>query len=261
MGHRYLADLELLRAAADEAADIALGYFRKDPRTWFKDGGSPVSEADMAVDQFLLEKLSAARPDYGWLSEEATDNPERLSRDRTFIVDPIDGTRAFLQGDSLWSISLAVVEAGRPVAGVVFAPVLERCFTAIAEGGLQVDGGPVEPVTVRQAIRPRFAGSRQYAKQLERQFDIRMHPRFVPSLAYRLALVAAGEIDVTIVRPGARDWDLAAADLLVQEAGARLADLSGERLRYNRPETEHPTLVATTPDLFDAAAQSIRATG
>ena len=137
---RNAADLDLLREAAAEGARIALRYFRQDPHAWFKDGCSPVSEADMAVDRHLADMLQTARPEYGWLSEETADNPERLERARTFIVDPIDGTRAFLRGDDLWSISLAIVEEGRPVVGLVVAPVLNRSFAAIAGSGVVVEG-------------------------------------------------------------------------------------------------------------------------
>ena len=116
-------DLSLLRAAAVEAGRIALGYFRQNPEVWLKGGSSPVSEADYAVDRYLKETLLAARPDYGWLSEETADHPARLASRRTFVVDPIDGTRGFLEGGSRWCVSVAVVEAGRSVAGVIEAPV------------------------------------------------------------------------------------------------------------------------------------------
>src|SRR5690606_32518652 len=115
--------LNLIRDAARDAAAIALRYFRKDPQVWWKEGISPVSEADFEVDRFLRERLTAARPDYGWLSEETADNAERLSARRTFVVDPIDGTRAFINGLETWCISIAVVEDGRPVAGVLNCPV------------------------------------------------------------------------------------------------------------------------------------------
>ena len=118
----YAADLELIAAAAEEAAGIAMGYFRKDPKVWYKDGQSPVSEADFAVDGFLKDALLAARPGYGWVSEE-TARPERDDAEgRFFVVDPIDGTRAYLRGEDTWCVSIAVIEGGRPVAGAIVAP-------------------------------------------------------------------------------------------------------------------------------------------
>ena len=112
-------DRELLRAAAVNAGIIAAGYFRTDLKTWTKENASPVSEADILLDQFLTSTLLAARPDYGWLSEETADNAERLKHRRVFIVDPIDGTRGFIRGEDSWTVSLAVVEDGVPIAGVV----------------------------------------------------------------------------------------------------------------------------------------------
>src|SRR5712664_1853384 len=117
-------DLDLLVAAAREAAALALTFFGQDPRSWAKGATSIVSEADFALDRLLAERLRTARPDYGWLSEETADNPERLDRRRVFVVDPIDGTRAFLSGRSEWCVSLAVVADGRPVVAVLLAPAL-----------------------------------------------------------------------------------------------------------------------------------------
>ena len=129
------SDLDLLVDAAEAAGELALRFFRQNPKNWAKGLSSIVSEADIAVDQLLEESLSAARPDYGWLSEETTDNAERLSRQRVFVVDPIDGTRAFLAGDREWTVSLAVVEAGRPIVAALFAPALGALYRASAGGG------------------------------------------------------------------------------------------------------------------------------
>ena len=244
-------DLELLRAAGAEAADLAMAYFRQGPKAWTKDGGSPVSEADIAVDRRLAEILTAARPEYGWLSEETADNPERLERARVFVVDPIDGTRAFLEGRDEWTISLAIVEDGRPITAVLIGPVLSVSYWAVAGGGAYEGDRRLAPSDKQDFIGARFAGPRAYARAVEAETGSPARSRYVASLAYRIALVAGGEIDAAIVRPSARDWDLAAADLLVQEAGARLGDLSGEVLRYNTSDTGHPTLIAAAPALFD----------
>jgi myo-inositol-1(or 4)-monophosphatase len=251
-------DLDLLKTAGAAGAVLALAYFRRDQKIWTKDGGSPVSEADIAVDKRLAEILRTARPDYGWLSEETTDNPERLDRTRVFVVDPIDGTRGFIAGRNEWTISLAVVEGGRPVAAVLMVPALSVSFWAVAGGGACRDGERLEVGADKDLASPRFASPRRYASAFEKETATAVRHRVVPSLAYRIALVAANEIDVAIAKPNARDWDLAAADLLVQEAGARLADLSGQALRYNGTETAHPTLIATTPALFGRVADMVR---
>ncbi len=250
-------DLALLVEAGREAERLALSFYRRDPRVWEKEGGSPVSEADLAVDRRLAALLIGARPGYGWLSEETADTALRLDRDRVFVVDPIDGTRSFLAGAKDWTISLAVVEAGRPAVAVLVAPALGIVFHGIAGEGAFVDGRKLAAGTGADLAAARFASSRRYASAVTVAGPTRK-PRFVGSLAYRMALVASGEIDVAIAKPNARDWDLAAADLLVHEAGAKLATLEGARLRYNERDTTHPTLVAANPALFGDVVELIR---
>ena len=144
------SDLALLRDAAEEAGALAMRYFRRDPHAWHKHGGSPVTEADMAVDRFLQDALLAARPDYGWLSEETADNPDRLGRRRVWIVDPIDGTRSFIAKRPEFSISIGLAEDGAAVAGVVYNPARDELFYAAAGAGAHVElrGGVVEALRV-----------------------------------------------------------------------------------------------------------------
>jgi len=246
-------DLDLLMDAAAEAGQLALTFFGKDPKTWFKDNKSPVSEADLAVDTLLGKRLQAARPDYGWLSEESADDKTRLDAARTFVVDPIDGTRAFLAGGEEWTVALAVVEAGRAVASVVFCPVRDETFGALAGGGAWLNGERLCTSSRTDIAGARLSGPYSIAanKQViaagfERTENIR-------SLAYRLALVAANRVDIAVARKGPSDWDLAAADLLVQEAGGELTDLAGHRCRYNQPETRHPALIAGPGTLIGPA--------
>ena len=139
----YDDDLELLRSTAVAAGIIASSYFRRDIKTWTKDNASPVSEADIVVDRFLAANLLQARPSYGWLSEETVDNPSRLDCERVFVVDPIDGTRAFLRGEDYWTVSLAVVENGVAVAGVVYAPARDELYDAYKGGGARLNGKPL----------------------------------------------------------------------------------------------------------------------
>ena len=129
------ADLGLLKQAALEGGQLALTYFRKNPTRWSKAGGSPVTEADMAVDILLRTSLLAARPRYGWLSEETADDPVRLQRESVFVVDPIDGTRGFIDGDDRWCVSLAVVRDGRPQVAVLYAPARDEVYTAMRGEG------------------------------------------------------------------------------------------------------------------------------
>ncbi len=250
-------DLTLLRRAGAEAAEIALRYFRRDPQVWEKDGGSPVSEADFAVDRHLGALLLGERPDYGWLSEETADNDLRLGRKRLFVVDPIDGTRSFLAGREDWTVSLAVVEDGRPVVAMLVAPGIGATFHGILGEGSYRDGVRMMASDAMSLVDARFASSRRYASAVIAR-DPAQKPRFIGSLAYRIALVAAGEIDVAIAKGNARDWDLAAADLLVHEAGARLATPDGRSLRYNERDATHPALIAANPMLFGDVAELVR---
>lgn len=252
------ADLGLLVEAAEAAGTLAMRWFGHDPRTWKKGDTSIVSEADLAVDKLLTEKLRGARPDYGWLSEETADTEERLTRGRVFVVDPIDGTRAFLAGEKEWTVALAVVEKGRPVAAALLAPVLGQIFTATAGGGAELNGSRIA-VADRQSVEgARMAGPRRFARIVADAFAVPVPPvRFVPSLAYRLALVAAGTVDIAISGPNAHDWDLAAADLVVREAGGILSDFTGRAPVYNAPGTTHPALVAADPRLGAAVAEGI----
>lgn len=236
-------DLALIVEAARAAGAVALSFFRNDPRRWTKDGASPVSEADIAADDLLRTRLTAARPGYGWLSEETADDLGRLDRERVFVVDPIDGTRAFLAGEEQWVVSVAVVEAGRPLVGVLVQPTAGREWTATLGGGAYRDGARVA-VAARGEGPARVAGPRKFMAS---------HPArhltsagFVPSLALRIARVADGSAEGAFATARAHDWDLAAADLLVHEAGGRLTTADGSEVRYNARVPRHPPLVAAS---------------
>ncbi|TCL75822.1 3'(2'),5'-bisphosphate nucleotidase CysQ [Rhizobium sp. BK251] len=237
-------DLALIADAARQAGNVALEYFRRSPEVWWKnEGRSPVSAADFAANEALESMLRSARPDYGWLSEETEDGDDRLSRETLFVVDPIDGTRAFLAGLDTWCVSVAVVHRGRPVAGVLNAPALEEAYSAV-EGGQALKNEA--PVTVSQR-QPgevcRLAAAEDvvasFAPDFRRQVERAKH---IPSLAYRLAMVADGRLEGTFVKPNSHDWDLAAADLILECAGGHLVDLVGNRLVYNKPDVSHRSL-------------------
>ena len=233
-----------------------MNYFRKDPEVWIKAGSSPVSEADYAVDRYLRETLLAARPDYGWLSEETADNAARLSAPRTFVVDPIDGTRGFLEGLDLWCVSVAVVEAGRSIAGVLECPARKQTYWALPGQGAFRNG---ERITVRTAPDRRLlAGPKPMIDALRRRvLDTIDRKSYIPSLAYRLAMIADGSLDATFVKANAHDWDLAAADLILREAGATLWNESGQPPRYAGKVVSHGPLVAGSGELLAVMADVI----
>ena len=245
----HLADLALLRDAARQAGAIPLSYFRKNPEVWIKEGDSPVTEADIAVDRYLQETLLAARPDYGWLSEETVDNPDRLTARRTFVVDPIDGTRAFVAGRDMWCVSVAVVEEGRSIAGVLDCPALEEIYEAAPGLGASCNGKrlAVSP----GGDKPVIGGPKWMADALDATLrsSMTMHGH-IPSLAYRLAMVADGRLDATFVKPDSHDWDIAAARLILSEAGGLLVDREGKEPHVAGPEPRHGMLAAGGPAMI-----------
>ena len=241
--------------AAREAGEIALAWFKTGATTSAsiesKHGGSPVTEADFAVDNFLRPRLEALVQQAGWLSEETVDTPDRLSRDLVFVVDPIDGTRAFIKGDARWAISIALVQAGRPRVGVLHLPAVEETYAAITGAGATLNGRPIRASRQVSLTGGRIAGPpRQLEAMKHAGLQFEAAPR-VPSLAYRLALVADGRLAAGLASSNACDWDIAAADLLLSESGATLADHSGVERLYTAPDPRHPALTAAPTQLGD----------
>lgn len=228
------ADLELLEAAAREAGDIARRFWREDPQVWDKGGDDPVSEADFAVDQHLHQRLLGARPDYGWVSEETEDNPERLDAERVFIVDPIDGTRSFVAGEKTWAHSLAVAVKGRIVAACVYLPVREKMYLAALGQGASLNS---EPLKVSGATELEGASVLSPKVSFKDEFWKHGVPpvvrHFRPSLAYRMALIGEGRFDAMLTLRPAWEWDIAAGALIAEEAGATVSDRHGQRLIFN----------------------------
>ncbi|MBM2575307.1 3'(2'),5'-bisphosphate nucleotidase CysQ [Jannaschia sp. Os4] len=240
-------DLALLVRAAEVAGEIAMRWFgRVRPRDK-GDGQGPVTEADLEVDATLRAMLTEARPGYGWLSEESVDGPERLTRDRVFVVDPIDGTRAFIDGAKDWGHSLAVVEHGVPVAAVVLMPVRGTTYAAAAGRGATKDGAAMAP-SGRGALEGATVLGAKANFRPERWREVPPVERtFRSSLAYRLALVAEGRFDAMITLRRAWEWDIAAGALLCAEAGAAVTDRRGGPLRFNGVEALLDGVVAGTP--------------
>lgn len=246
-----------LAAAVREAGSVALSYFRGPLKTWTKgEAQSPVTEADIASNDLLRTRLVA--PGDGWLSEESENDPARLGARRIWIVDPIDGTRAFMAGREDWSVSVALVEAGRPVVAALFAPATDEMFVAVAGGGATRNGAPIRANMGGGLDGARIGGPKRMLDRMALQVPPIVPMPRVHSLALRFARVADGALDVAIAGGNSHDWDLAAADLLVHEAGAKLATLDGARLRYNERDTTHPTLVAANPALFGDVVELIR---
>jgi myo-inositol-1(or 4)-monophosphatase len=232
-----------LAAIVREAGALAASTFGGRYKSWTKGGGSPVSEADIAVDDFLRERLPRLLP-AAWLSEETEDDRARLDATRLWIVDPIDGTRAYVAGLPDWAVSVALVEDGRPVAAVLFSPMDDGFYLALAGEGATLDGAPIAASMSTDFAAARVAGPKRRIDQFAKSApDIIAEPK-VHSLALRIARVAAGRLDVAFAGPDSHDWDLAAADLLVHEAGGLLTTYDGQPLIYNRAEAQHGALLA-----------------
>jgi myo-inositol-1(or 4)-monophosphatase len=238
-------DAKLLKDTVREAGALALSLFRTELKNWTKGASSsPVSEADIAVNELLERRLRSATPDYGWLSEESADDQRRLEKRLVWIVDPIDGTRGYLAGREDWCVSVALVEDTAPVLGAVFAPASEEFFFAMRGGGARRNDVPILATSGTELDFSRVAGPKPLAERLNASSgEIALHPR-IASLALRLCRVAQGELDAAFAGGQSRDWDLAAANLIVQEANGIMTSLSGDQILYNRREVIHGVLVA-----------------
>jgi myo-inositol-1(or 4)-monophosphatase len=238
------AHADLLVRAVREAGALALSMFGSPIRNWIKGHSSPVCEADIAADRLLRERLAGERPAYGWLSEESVDDPARLQARRVWIVDPIDGTRGFIAGHPDWAVSAALVEDGRPIAAALFAPASDELFLAFKGQGATLNGEAIAASAGAHLDGVRVAGPQ---RRLERFAALAPRIEMVPkiySLALRIARVATGTLDAALAAPNSRDWDLAAADLLVHEAGGALTSPDGAPPVYNRPDPVHGALIA-----------------
>ena len=244
-------DRALLLDTIREAGALAKHYYESGAKTWSKAKGESITEADVAVDNLIRTRIGTARPEDGWLSEETQDDPRRLSCKRVWIVDPIDGTIAFIKKRPHFTVSIALIEDGAPVLAAVFNPILDELFEAEAGAGARLGGAPI---TV--SSQPAIAGCRILGPR-----DMFEHPAWPEpwppmqienrnSIAYRLALVAAGQFDAMLALSHKREWDVAAGDLILREAGGRITTHSGAVLRYNQPEPMVRSLVGAGALLY-----------
>jgi myo-inositol-1(or 4)-monophosphatase len=253
--------LDSVRISALEAGKIALDDFRlggpTTARIWAKAGGSPVTSADVTVDTFLKIRLSELLPDAGWLSEETVDDPARLTRRHVWVVDPIDGTRAFLSGDPDWAVCVSLLDAGEPVLGLVFAPAHAKTYSAILGAGAFLNGAPLTSPDTASLDNARVAGPKPMQEALHKLAPVLQMPK-VPSLALRIARIAEGTLDAALVSPDSRDWDIAASDLILRESGGRLSTLEGNVPRYNRPAPVHGVLYGSGLNLAVPLGSAMR---
>lgn len=256
-------DLALLEEKVREAGHIARRYFGGSFKHWDKSKGNPVSEADLEIDSFLHNQLRSSRPAYAWLSEETTDDRSRFDAESCFMVDPIDGTVAFLKGRPHFTICAAVVTHSRPVAGVVYNPITEECFTASRGGGAFLNGN-----AIRVSDRSDLAGCHMLGDKAMIASHYWNNPPNRPwpemdiesrgSVAYRIALVAGGGFDAMLALSSKKDWDLAAADIILHEAGGLLTSHRGEVFLYNDRDARQLSAIAAGPLLHPEIVARVR---
>lgn len=253
-------ELDLLVEAAEAAGRIALGAFRGDYESWEKPGEGPVTAADLAVDRMLRAELTAARPDYGWLSEESRGALALDGCERIFIVDPIDGTRAFMAGQEGWGTALAVAERGRVIAGVMHLPARGETYAAALGQGATLGGRPI-----RASARGGLKGARALISSAQMKPELwpggppPVARHFRPSLAWRLCLVAAGVFDLMVTLRDAWEWDIAAGSLIATEAGALVTDREGRALEFSRHPARAAGVIAAPEPLHRALMRLRRA--
>ncbi len=256
---RLSQEAQLLAGAVREAGALAHSLFRTDLKNWTKGpAASPVCEADIAVDDLLRRRLSAGHDGIAWLSEESADDPARLEARYVWIVDPIDGTRAYIAGLPDWAVSAALVADGRPAVACLYAPVSDQFFAARAGAGATCNGVAIAATAGAELAGARIAGPRNLLERLDAVMPAFTAMPRLRSLALRLAQVAHGACDIAFAGGNSHDWDLAAADLLVHEAGGALTSMTGETVTYNRPVPRHGMLVAAGRDRHAALIELLR---
>lgn len=252
-------DLPLLVNAARAAAEVATSYVGTTVKRWDKpEDAGPVTEADLAVNDVLESRLRSARPAYGWLSEESAHDPLRAASPRTFIIDPIDGTRSFIDGNRAWAHALAVCDDGVVTAAVVYLPMLDLMYAAAAGEGATLNGVRIHASAQGHSTGATLLAARPMLEAQHWRGDVPAFKReHRPSLAYRLSLVAEGRFDAMLTLRKTWEWDVAAGDLILREAGALSTDRRGNVLRFNNPVPQVDGMVAAGPLLHREMIESL----
>ncbi len=252
--HGLARELELAKAAAHAAGDILRGHWH---RGGFKIGSkgrdNPVTEADLEADGALKGILREPFPEYGWLSEETVDNDDRLARRRVWIVDPLDGTKEFIQGVPEFSVAIALIEDGKPILGITYNPIRREMYWAARGIGCYLNSRRVRVTRTRVLHRATVLASRSEAARGEWQVfhgTLKVSP--TGSVAYKLALVAGGKGDATFTRSPKSEWDIASGASLIAEAGGMITDIHGREIRFNNRNVKLEGLIADNGYLHQA---------
>ncbi|MEP6827210.1 MAG: 3'(2'),5'-bisphosphate nucleotidase CysQ [Aestuariivirga sp.] len=241
-----MPDVELLQNAVREAGAVALSFFGKPHKHWVKPDHSILTEADLAVNEFLHRKLMGARPDYGWLSEESPDDPSRVAKQMCWVLDPIDGTRSFHLGRNEWCIACALTDGDSVVLAAIYQPTLDKFYFAERGKGATCNGSTLVTSPSNTLQSARLAANASAFRKLEASGVAKMEMSFTPQIL-RLCMIAEGSADVLVAHGPKNDWDVAAGVLLAQEAGAKVTTESGVAMKFNQPHPRQPGMVAAHP--------------
>ena len=252
----FAEDLAVLEPAVRAAGEIARTAFKTgDAKVWDKVENHPVTDADIAVNNYLAKTLRTLRPDYGWLSEETKDDNSRHACPRTFVVDPIDGTRAFIERSPNFAVSVAIIQEGVSVVAALYNPLTNEMFTAVKGGGAKLNEKPIKPSSRTELEGCHMVG---YPRKFRRLAWPEMNVTVANSMAYRIALVACGKADATVSFTPKSDWDLAAAELIAREAGAHITDLRGNSFRYDAKSTSELGVICAGTKLMPLISKRVK---
>lgn len=255
------SNLNIAINAAKEAGSLIMNYYKADYEIQEKGYHNPVTTADHAADAYLKESLLVARPDYGWLSEETVDSPERLSKKYVWVVDPLDGTKEFIEGVPNFVVSVALVENGFPIVGVPFNPVTKEIFIASKDEGAFLNDKPIHCITKENLNEMVILNSRSETRRgLWAPYDGTFGElKPIGSVAYKLGLTAAGQADIFASLRPKNEWDICAGNCIVNEAGGKLIDLNGNQRQYNQKNTLiTPGLIAGEKEAVDKTFEILK---
>ena len=241
------SDLKLAIDASFKAGEIIMQYYCADYEIKEKGYHNPVTTADNEADSYLKSTLMSARPQYGWLSEETVDSKSRLSKERVWIVDPLDGTKEFIEGVPQFVVSIALVEKGTPIIGVLHNPVTKETFHAVKGKGTYLDGNvyrcSIKDSTTDMLILNSRSETRKGLWEPYKQYFKELKP--IGSVAYKMGLTATGKADIFVTLRPKNEWDVCAGTCLINEAGGKVIDLNGKELTFNNQKTLiEPGLIA-----------------